>query len=89
MTRYIQKNSNDITELDGEYIILNTEELTITKINEVGGFCLSLLRESQTADSITQTLVDRYKLEGHEINVKKDVLEFISSLHEFGLIEKC
>ena len=53
-TQYIQKGNYEATELDGEWIILNTDQYTITKLNDEGGHCWSLLNEVQTADSLTQ-----------------------------------
>lgn len=89
MSRFIQKGNNEATELDGEWIILSTDNYTITKLNEVGWGCWSMLEESQTADSIAESLVKRYELEENEEQVKKDVQDFLSSLFDCGLIKKC
>lgn len=87
MTQYIQKGNYEATELDGEWIILNTDQYTITKINDVGGFCWSLLNEAQTADSLTQSLLKRFSAGENEEQVKKDVEEFLANLVQCGLID--
>jgi hypothetical protein len=87
MKQFIQKGSYDATELDGEWIILNTDDYTVTKINEVGGICWSLLNQAQTADTLTQSLLDIYEIGIDEEQVKKDVEEFLHNLVECGLIQ--
>jgi hypothetical protein len=86
MKQFIQKGTYDATELDGEWIILNTDDYTITRINEVGGICWSLLSEAQTADSLTHSLLGIYEIGESEELVKEDVEEFLQNLVECGLI---
>lgn len=87
MTQYIQKGNYEATELDGEWIILNTEQYTITKINDVGGYCWSLLNEVQTAETLTRSLLERFSAGEDEEQVKKDVEEFLANLVQCGLID--
>jgi hypothetical protein len=87
MTQFIHKGSYDATELDGEWIILNTDDYTVTKINDVGGICWSLLNKSQTVDTLTQSLLDIYEIGENEEQVKKDMEEFLNNLVECGLIQ--
>jgi hypothetical protein len=87
MTQYIQKGNYEATELDGEWIILNTEQYTITKLNDVGGHCWSLLNKVQTVDSLTQSLLEKFSTTENLQQVKKDMEEFLANLVQCGLIE--
>jgi hypothetical protein len=87
MTHFIQKGNVEAIELDGEWIILNTEQYTITKLNGVGGLCWSLLNKIQTVETLTNSLVEEYKAVQNKEQVKQDVEEFLSNLSECGLIE--
>ncbi|WP_256218359.1 PqqD family protein [Bacillus sp. MUM 116] len=87
MTPYIQKENVETTELDGEWILLNTDQLTITKLNEVGGLCWSLLNKEQTAESLALAVSEKFKSTEDKEQLKKDMEEFLSHLDECGLIE--
>jgi hypothetical protein len=86
-TQYIKKGNYEATELDGEWIILNTDQYTITKLNDEGGHCWSMLNEVQTADSLTKSLLERFSTTEKEQQVKKDIEEFLANLFQYGLIE--
>jgi hypothetical protein len=86
-TQYIQKGNYEATELDGEWIILNTDQYTITKLNDEGGHCWSLLNEAQTTDSLTDSLLDKFSITENKQQVKKDIEEFLANLVQCGLIE--
>lgn len=85
MTRFIQVNHCEVTQLDNEWIILNTANYTITKLNAAGGICWSLLRESQSLASLTQAMNKIY--ESTENSLNRDMEEFLSELTQCGLIE--
>lgn len=87
MTQYIQKGKYEATELDGEWIILNTDQYTITKLNDVGGHCWSMLNEVQTADTLTQSLLKKFSTTENEQQVKKDMEEFLANLVQCELIQ--
>lgn len=87
MTQFIQKGNVEATELDGEWIILNTDQYTITKLNGAGGHCWSLLNEKQTVDTLTKSLMEEYKAVQNKEQIKQDVEEFLSNLTDCGLIE--
>jgi hypothetical protein len=44
MTSFIRKEEYEVIELDGEWIILNSSDFMVTSLNEVGGYCWSLLQ---------------------------------------------
>ncbi|MDP4083190.1 MAG: PqqD family protein [Bacillota bacterium] len=87
MTQYIQKAKFEKTELDGEWIILNTEDFTVTKLNEVGGLCWALLNEIQTVETLTQSLLEKFSSQNNMEQVKRDIEEFLSQLVHCGLIQ--
>jgi len=86
-TQYIQKGNYETTELDGVWIILNTDQYTITKLNDEGGHCWSLLNEVQTINSLTQFMLEKFSTTENEQQVKKDMEEFLANLVQCGLIE--
>lgn len=85
ITHYVQKDHCDATQLDDEWLILNTANYSITKLNEVGGFCWSLLNDSQTVDSLIQAIDNDFESK-IEI-IEKDIEEFLSDLIQCGLIQ--
>jgi hypothetical protein len=86
MKQYIRKENVEATELDGEWVIFNTEQYTITKVNDVGGHCWSLLNQPQTADTLTQSLVEKFSSPESKGMIEKDIEEFLDNLINCGLI---
>jgi hypothetical protein len=87
MTQYIQKGNYEATELDEEWIILNIDQYTITKLNDMGGHCWSLLKEVQTAYTLAQSLLEKFSSTENELQVKKEMEEFLDNLVQCGLIQ--
>ena len=87
MTQYIQAGNYEATELDGEWIILNTDQLTITKLNDIGGHCWSLLNEVQTVDTLTQALLEKFLSSVNKELIMKDMEEFLANLIQCELIK--
>jgi hypothetical protein len=87
MKQYIRKSNVEATELDGEWIILNTDQYTITKLNGVGGHCWTLLSEVQTVKTLTKLLSEEYEGVENEQQIRQDVEGFLYSLIECGLVE--
>ena len=84
MARYVQKSSYESTHLDNEWIILNTDDYTVTKLNDIGGFCWSLLEAEQTLESLTQAVGREYL----ETKVsEREIEEFLSQLMDCGLVK--
>lgn len=84
MTQYIQKSGCETTYLDNEWIVMNVDEFTVTKLNEVGGFCWSLLKNAQTVDSLAEAIQHKFQHES-EIN-PTEIEEFLSQLVDCGLV---
>ncbi|PGL70340.1 PqqD family protein [Bacillus sp. AFS055030] len=85
MDKYIRNEQYDVTtNFDNEWIILNTDKFTVTKINEIGGFCWSLLKQPQSIDTLVQAIKQEYE----EVNesVEEDIHHFLSELLTLNLI---
>ncbi|WP_342042506.1 PqqD family protein [Bacillus sp. OTU2372] len=87
ITQYIQKGTCEATELDGEWVILDTDQYTITKLNDLGGFCWSMLNRAQTAETLTQEVVEKFSVSESQQQVKQDMEEFLKNLAQCGLIQ--
>lgn len=82
MVQFIQKNSFEATQIEDEWIILDTDQYTVTRLNDLGGFCWLKLREAQSVDSL-QEAIDREYGADCEIGA---VNKFLSDLEKCGLI---
>jgi hypothetical protein len=87
VVRFIQIAGYDVTELDHEYLVLNTDQFTVTKLNEVGGFCWNLLKESQSVESLVEAVKKRYSPDQEENILKEDIENFLLHLKDCRLIE--
>ncbi|MEH6949716.1 PqqD family protein [Bacillus sp. JJ634] len=85
MVQYIQCENSETTWLDQEWLILHTSNFTITKLNELGGFCWSLLREAQSVDSIIEAVQANYNT--IEEITKNDIEKYLLDLDRCGLIQ--
>lgn len=87
MMKYIQTGNYDATELDGEWIILNTDQFTVTKLNEMGGFCWSLLNKVQTSETLAQSVIEKFPSNENAEQIRIDMEEFLANLQQCGLIQ--
>ncbi|MBU7593498.1 PqqD family protein [Metabacillus halosaccharovorans] len=85
MQQYIKKDDFETVQLDQEWIIMNTNQFTVTKLNEIGGFCWSLLEEPQTINALTQSV--RVQFDIDQVNLSNHIYEFLQELMEYGLIQ--
>lgn len=85
--RYIQKNNVEETYIDDEWILLNLDQYTVTKVNKVGGFFWSLLHQEQTVESLLRTIVAEYRLDSSYEILEKDIEDYLSELIRCGLIQ--
>jgi hypothetical protein len=85
MTQYLRMNDYESIQLDLEWIILNTDEYTLTKLNSVGGFCWSLLGISQTVSSISEAVRREYELVDETI--EEDIEAFLNDMIGRGLVQ--
>lgn len=84
MTTYIRTTEAEAVELDESWVILHPELFTVTKVNEVGGICWSLLRKPQTVQSMAAYLAERYSINVAE--AAEDVESFLQQMKALGMI---
>ncbi len=84
MKRFVQNKNYDVTQLDDEYVVLNTDNYTVTKLNAVGGFCWSLLHEEQTIESILKAIHEEFPEDGQPD--EGEIEEFIMDLVQCELV---
>jgi len=85
MSLYKRTENYEETILDNEWIILNTENQTIVKLNEIGGFCWSVLDQPKSFESIIQAFHEAYDVQDHPI--ENDIRQFLADLEEIGLVK--
>lgn len=85
MTQYLRMNDYESIQLDAEWIILNTDEYTLTKLNGVGGYCWSLLGAAQTVSSLSEAI--RREYEAVDETVEKDIEMFLNDMVARGLVQ--
>jgi hypothetical protein len=84
-SRYVRKTNQETVLLDDEWMIMDTDGFTITKLNEVGGFCWSLLGEAQSVGSLSEAIRQTY--ESTDETVAEEVEAFLSELLQCGLVQ--
>jgi hypothetical protein len=71
--------------IEGEVIILTPENATLHVLNELGTRIWELMDGPIRVEEIVSKIVAEYEVD--EETVKKDVLDFLSSLAEIGALE--
>ncbi|OAS85162.1 MULTISPECIES: PqqD family protein [Metabacillus] len=84
MKQYIKKSDYETVHLDDEWIIMNTDNFTVTKLNAIGGFCWTLLEQPQSSGSLSQSIKQKYDLQNESLLT--DIEEFLGELIEYGLV---
>ncbi|WP_226667530.1 PqqD family protein [Metabacillus litoralis] len=84
MNLYIKEREYETVQLDEEWIVMNTDKFTVTKLNGIGGYCWSLLENPQSIQSITQLVEIHYQIKNSTLS--NDIEDFISELINFGLV---
>jgi Coenzyme PQQ synthesis protein D (PqqD) len=87
IVKYVQRDQCEATQLEDEWVILNTRLYTITKINGVGGFCWSLLTQPKTLEMLVDAIAEQYNTENSIEDIKQDMKGFLSELMSYGLIK--
>lgn len=85
--QYIRKEHVEVTCLDDELILLNTGDYTVTKLNDIGGFCWACLQTTHTVESLLQAVDAEFDLEGQYDSAKKEIEAFLSELVRCDLID--
>jgi hypothetical protein len=85
--QYRWKSEVESLEMDGEWILINADEFTLTKLGDVGGFIWSNLRGACTSERIVNLVLEEYSVSRDE--VEQDVQQFLHQLIHLGLVENC
>lgn len=85
--KYVQRSQCEATQLEDEWVILDTHLYTITKINDVGGFCWSLLNQPKSLVMLVDAISGEYKAESKSEAIHQDIEKFLSDLMSCGLVE--
>jgi hypothetical protein len=83
--RYIRKIGFETVWLDEEWIVIDTERLMVTRLNDAGWHVWTLLGSMQTVDSLVQHL--RRDFDAAPEIVAADVEMFLAELSQCGLLE--
>ncbi|SDS28712.1 Coenzyme PQQ synthesis protein D (PqqD) [Paenibacillaceae bacterium GAS479] len=74
----------ETAELDGEWVLLDLDSHSITKVNEMGGYIWELLENSQTISQLTDRIASEY--DADRAQVQSDVEAYVAELIRVGLI---
>jgi hypothetical protein len=75
----------DAVELAGEWVLLDSQRYVVTKLNEVGGWIWSRLKEGATLEMLVADMTDEYEIESAQARV--DIESFVNHLIGCGLVE--
>lgn len=82
--KYECKQNIDILEIDNDWIIMDTETFTVTKINAMGAYILHGVKEQREIEDIIRNIATDYDV---ELNVARtDTLAFLKELEGISLI---
>ena len=84
MSLKCEKNIN-IVEIDNEWIIMDTENFTVTKVNAIGAYILEEVRGERELEDIICKIADNYDVDLN--TARSDVLIFLEELKGIGLIK--
>lgn len=84
---HVKAKDYEATKFDDVWIVLNTDNYTVTQLNEVGGFCWTLLSEEpQTLDSLVKAIEKNFMINTPSEMIVNDIKEFLSNLDKCGLV---
>jgi len=72
-------------ELDGEWVIMDAEQFTITKLGEVGGFVWSVLQQPTVVAELIDYVLSEYEVSRAQAAI--DIIRFVEDLANIGLLE--
>lgn len=84
--QYRWSDSAESVEMDGQWVILHAEQQTMTKLNELGGWIWENLKDGAVVGDLIAQVVDTFEVTADV--AQQDVLSFLESLREIGVIEE-
>jgi len=80
-----RKPGLDLTQMDGEWILLDAELCVVTRLNETGGRIMELLDQAYTHQQLADMLASEYEISSEQ--AQADVDKFIGYMNEAGLLD--
>lgn len=84
-SRIVQSDGNVVSDMDGEKVMLNISKGKYYNLGEIGGAIWGLMNTPVEVSKIITTLLSEYEIE--MVQCEEQVLSFVRSLHEEGLIQ--
>ena len=84
-SRMVQSEGNVVSDMGGEKVMLNIEKGKYYNLGELGGVIWELMNTPIEVNRIITSLLSEYEVEKTEC--EQQVLSFVHSLHEEGLIQ--
>lgn len=78
-------NHTEAVEMDGEWIVLDAQKYLVTKLNDVGGWIYTRIKEGDTLEMLVQSMSEEYDIS--EEQSQSDILVFVEQLIQCGLVE--
>ncbi|MEM5769790.1 MAG: lasso peptide biosynthesis PqqD family chaperone [Bacillota bacterium] len=72
-------------DMDGEKVMLNIEKGKYYGLDAIGSRIWELIEQPHTVQEVVEALLKEYDVE--EATCRQDVLEYLNTLHEQGLVE--
>ncbi|MEI7026104.1 PqqD family protein [Paenibacillus sp. y28] len=85
MKLYRRMTEADAFEMDQEWMIMNAEQCTVTKLSESGAVCWELLKEDQSMSSLVAGLQEIYDVTEEE--AIRDIDSFLTEMIKAGLVQ--
>ncbi|GKS10519.1 hypothetical protein YDYSY3_15190 [Paenibacillus chitinolyticus] len=83
--KFRRHQDTEVMLLDGEYVIMQMNRQSITRVNEVGGMIWSLLSEARTVHELVLCLQDHYETTYQ--TAENDIHLFLQQLEQYDLVE--
>ncbi len=84
-SRIVQSGGNVVSDMDGEKVMLNITKGKYYNLGELGGAIWGLMNTPIEVNEIITSLLSEYEVE--KVECEQQVLSFVHSLHEEGLIQ--
>ena len=82
--KFICAKNIEIMEIENEWIVMDAENFTMTKVNTIGADVVTALKGQQSMEDIIQQIRLRYGIT--ESEARTDFLLFMKELEGVGLI---
>jgi hypothetical protein len=87
MDQLFQRNGSvEEMEVEKEWVLLHADRFTITRINELGGFCWSMLEQPISFEALTKGVTQRFHVPEEEAS--RDMEMFLKELMAYDLVKR-